>query len=772
MRTLMLMFLIVLSTIGIFVLVAILESIPGRIHTEYLTQVSHVIPLSGNDLETGVVSQIQVHPGVERTIPASGLSLYYPALLGMTNIKLLGMSPADAAYLVDYSGQVITEGRMFEPRTNEIILAGAVARALNLQVGDEIDRTVNEDFYRQVIAPLKVVGIIDRDPSSTDAENPPVRFGFISGEYLDGHELYAPLNHGFVVVPRAGQLADVNIFLESEIDSDKTDTQTIGKTMASVETARFFLFVTFGVVNTLVAVIVALVVAAINRIALMQRLEELGLLNALGFNKPILMRRMVAETSVSSVMGWLLGIFLSVTFMAFLRDDVLYARGIDLHIWNPVPFIFVLPIPLAVIISAMRSIQRIFVSLDSVEILERGKLSEENAKPYASVSRSTSNPLSSITFYLRHRRRGITLVSTMALMIIGVAFPAFLMLTTITAMKPATETFRLISEVYPPQGKSVDAGIAAQIRNNPSVETIIPALKLGVGINVPPGGLIIADIYGVSEQDMTLLMERLGVNLMEGSLPRPRTNEMVISSAVARNRGIKVGDVIGGPANGDVANSDDPPVEMVVTGILGPGVPWVGLASYEFLQSHELTRDTPETLLVIPFAGRERDVSVWLEQNAKTSLTDVRTYENEIKEFNDVMSSISTAFAVIESLIAIVAAIALATLNSIFFNQRREEFGILNAIGRSRPWLIVRTLRETSVTAFIAWLIGALVSLIGLILLQVFVYTPMGLNVDMGNITPWLFTLPIPLAVVIVSVGSIGHMLFKLDPVSIVEMKS
>ncbi len=768
----MLMFLIALSTIGIFVMVAILGSIPGRINTEYLTQVSHVIPLSGNELEPGVVSRIQVHPGVERVIPASELSLYYPALLGSADIKLLGVSPDDAAYLVRYSGQVITEGRMFEPRTNEIILAGAVARALNLHVGDEIDRTVNEDFYRRVIAPLKVVGIIDRDPSSTDTENPLVRFGFISGEYLDGHELYAPLNHGLVVAPRAGQFADVNIFLESEIDSDKTDAQTIGEIMVFVETARRFLFVIFGVVNTLVAIIVALVVAAINRIALMQRLEELGLLNALGFNKGTLTRRMVAETSVSAVMGWLLGIFLSVAFMAFLRDGVLYARGIELNIWGLAPFIFVLPIPLAVIISALRSIQRIFASLDSVEILERGKLSEESAKPYASVSRSTSNPLSSITFYLRHRRRGLTLVSTMALMIIGVAFPAFLMLTTVTAMKPATETFRSISEVFPPQGKAVDAGTVAQIRNNPDVETILPALKLGMSINVPPGGEITADIYGVSEQDMLLLMERLGVNLIEGSLPRPRTNEMVISSTVAKNRGLKVGDVIGGPEKEDATNSDDLPAEMVVTGILGPSVPWVGLASYEFLQSHELTRDTPETLLVIPFTGRERDLGAWLEQNAKNSLTEVRTYGNELKEFNEVMSSISMAFAVIESLIAIVAAVALATLNSIFFNQRREEFGILNAIGRSRLWLIFRTLRETGVTAFIAWLIGALVSLLGLILLQVFVYTPMGLNVDMGNITPWLFTLPIPLAVVIVSVGSIGNMLFKLDPVSIVEMKA
>jgi len=42
-----------------------------------------------------------------------------------------------------------------------------------------------------------------------------------------------------------------------------------------------------------------------------------------------------------------------------------------------------------------------------------------------------------------------------------------------------------------------------------------------------------------------------------------------------------------------------------------------------------------------------------------------------------------------------VAAVALAALNCIFFAQRQEEFGILHAIGRSRPWLVFRTVKET-----------------------------------------------------------------------------
>jgi ABC-type antimicrobial peptide transport system permease subunit len=127
--------------------------------------------------------------------------------------------------------------------------------------------------------------------------------------------------------------------------------------------------------------------------------------------------------------------------------------------------------------------------------------------------------------------------------------------------------------------------------------------------------------------------------------------------------------------------------------------------------------------------------------------------------------------AAVESLIAIVAAFALAALNYIFFTQRREEFGILHAVGRARPWLVLRTLKETGSAVAIAWLIGAGVCVVGLVYAQAHVYAPMGLSLDFFNPAPWLFTLPIPLAVVAASVGTIARMLSRLDPVSVIERR-
>ena len=769
-HAMMLVALIALGTLGLFVMVSMLDSLVGRLNSSYLSQVSYVAPLNGQNLETGLQAQIQAHPAVEKVIPVSSLSIRYPSLLGQDPLQIFGVTPEEAEILLLRAGLRISVGRMFAPRSNEIVISGSVARALNLSLGDEIDRTVDKKVYAQIASPLKVVGILE--PEIVDPGVPAPVFGFISDEYLTSHEAYQKLVHGLLIVPQIGQLTEVNVFLESQIDPAYTEVETIDELRRIMSMALQALYVIFGLVNSLVAVIMALVVAAINRIALLQRIDELGVLNALGFSRGTLTRRMVAETAIITLMGWLVGLAISLGFLALLRDQFFYPRGISFNIWTPAPFLFVIPIPVAVIISAWLSIRKVFTRLDAVQIVERGELSDETGKAYKKVRRSTTRPLASRTFYQRHSRRAIGLVATMALMILGVAFPAFLMLTSLQALEPTAETYRGISEVFPVQGHSVEIGLAGQVRGQAEVEQVIPAIPLYMGMNVPPLTSTSVNIYAVREQDLPILMTRMGIFLAEGQLPRPRTNEMVIAQALATNRGLKVGDRIGGPEYKTELDTDGLPVEMVITGILGPDLPWVGFASYEFIASHEYTQDESEYLLVLSRPGQEAALQAWLEKNAETSLTRVRTYALEMKISQEAMTTLGLAFAVIESLIALVAAIALAALNYIFFNQRRTEFGILNALGRSRLWMIGRVFRETGSISLLAWLCGAAVCLLGLALAQAFIYAPIGLNANFANPIPWSFTLPIPLAVVLVSTATIARMLARLDPVAIVEMKA
>jgi hypothetical protein len=772
--TLLLMALVCLATIGLYLMVSVLDSIPMRAQFSYLTKVSRVYPAAGSSLDPGVLAQIETHPDVAHVILNNGVWISPPTLIGTDSLRLTGVSQEDAQYLMIHCGVRLKEGRMFKPRTSEIVLSEEVVRALGLGIGDEIERSVNDMYYARVPAPLVLVGILEGDP--TVNPGPSVRVGFASYEYLEAHELFAPRPVSLLVAAQEGRKDVVDEFLETTVASARTETETYREVAQLVAWARQGLYIMFGVVNCLVAVVVALVVGVINRIALMQRVSELGLLHAVGYHRNRIVRRMTLETAVVTGIGWGAGLGLSLIALYGLKSGLYYAKGMELDLANLMPLWFVAPIPVVVIAFAAFSVKRIFARFDAVAIIERGKLSTEAEGRKQTVKRSTTRPLSPRTFYRRHRRRGIMLVVSMALMILGVAFPVFLMSATLDAMRPDYEYLRYVGEVAPGIGDGVDPGVAAQIRSHPAVARVVQTVPLWVQVLVPPGGGSEVSIYGVSEGDLPVLMDLFDVQLVKGQLPRPRSNEIVMSEVTALNRGLRVGDTIGRPVqerNGEDNPMivDDIPTEMVIVGLLSRDDLWLGFTSLEYLQSHELTASRSPRLLVVPAAERKGELDAWLEESVASAQTRVYTYDAERREFEEIMRLVMLLFAAVESIIAIVAAVALAALNYIFFAQRQEEFGILHAIGRSRPWLVFRTVKETGSAVGLAWLVGAVVCVLGLIGFQALVYTPRGLNLDFFSFAPWLFTLPIPLAVIVVGAGTIARTLRQLDPVAVIEMR-
>jgi ABC-type antimicrobial peptide transport system permease subunit len=518
---------------------------------------------------------------------------------------------------------------------------------------------------------------------------------------------------------------------------------------------------------------VAFVVGVINQIAMTRRLGELGLLHALGRHKNQLIRRLTLETAAVVGIGALVGLGIALAIMSWLKHGPFYDLGVELDLLNPAPFCFVLPIPLVAVGLTFWSVKRMFARLDAVAIVERGKLSmeEQRGDQAPRTPRSSARPLSPLTFYLRHRRRGLLIVLSTALMVLVTAFPVFLLSAMMNAIRPNFEYLQHVSKISPIHSE-LDPGVVGQIKSHPAVAHTIPAIPLGMQVILPPIGGADVYIYAVSETDLPILLELFDVQVQQGRLPRPRSNEILLSTAIATNRDLHVGDVIGGePDDGDTFVVDHLPTEMVVVGLLSPARPWVGFASYEYLQGHELTSSRDPCLLLIPHKGQKQALDNWLEESVDSTQAHVTTHAIAERDYKQMTMSIVLAFALLEYMIAGVAAIALATLNYIFFTQRRQEFGILNAIGRSRRWLVLRTMKETGSVLGIAWGVGAVLCGIGLLAMQSLFYGPRGLTLDFFNPTPWMLTTSLPLTVILVSVGTIAWMLRGIDPVSIVERR-
>jgi ABC-type antimicrobial peptide transport system permease subunit len=561
--------------------------------------------------------------------------------------------------------------------------------------------------------------------------------------------------------------------LETTIQSKYTEVETFSLLVEFLKIARIAVYVIFGVVNSIVAIAVSFVVGIVNRIAITNRLGEFGLLNALGHPKRRLIRRLTLETATVAGIGCITGLGLALLIMWWIKNTLFYNLGMELDLFNPAPFCFVIPIPVIVVALTFLSIRKIFSSLDAVAIIERGKLSMEESQGKRTAKRSYAKPLSATTFSLRHRRRGAWMILGTALMVLSVTFPVFLLSAMVSAMKPYYQYLQDISVVRPSSHSELDPGIVGQIKSHPAVANTFPIIPLSIRMVLPPGGATDVPVFGVSETEYPVLLEAFGVSLGEGCMPQTGSNEIVLSSAIAVNRDLHIGDLIGGETDtGDVLIEDNIPVEMEIVGILSPGHPWVGFASYEFLNAHELTSSRVRRWIVIPREGQKQALDSWLAKNVDSNQAEVTLQADEEREFKEMTTSLVLTFVVLECMIAAVAAIALTALNYIFLIQRKTEFGILHAIGRSRMWLVLRTMKETLGMIGIAWIIGAMLCGVGVLLMHLFFYEPRGLTLDFFSPAPWLLTLPIPLAIIAVSTGTIAHMLRKLDPVAIVERRS
>jgi ABC-type lipoprotein release transport system permease subunit len=331
--------------------------------------------------------------------------------------------------------------------------------------------------------------------------------------------------------------------------------------------------------------------------------------------------------------------------------------------------------------------------------------------------------------------------------------------------------------------RAIAPDVVAQIRAHPAIAHAIPVKPLSMVVGSPLIGEVISiPVYAVREQDLPVLLDVYGLRLDEGELVQPRSGQVVLTSALARNRNIVLGDAIGHP----VHERDGIPTELTVVGLLestsptlvdraGYDVPpmprWVGFASYEYVEGHERYAGTPTHLLAVPVRGRESEMEAWLKETAASPQVRIATLDTSYRLWRSTIRTIQINFAISMVILTAVAGFGLAVLNTIFFTQRRDEFGVLHSVGHSRAGLIARTLMESVSITAVAWLIGAAVCIASLFFAQAAVYEPFGLSIDFFNPTPWLFTLPIPLAAVAASAGTIGWMLSRLDPVAVIERR-
>jgi ABC-type lipoprotein release transport system permease subunit len=281
-------------------------------------------------------------------------------LAGNAQFDLYGFDPQGMGQLLSLYGDRVVAGRLPAANANEIAVSEEIARSRHVWVGGKLGNALDE--LDRLPDTFTVVGII----------RGPTRLGVIPLDYMTEHYLFERRYQGLVVVPQAGHEQAVHDqlqklaagtafrlfdwpYIKSKIDS----------LIANLDAINTFLIL-------LVTIVLSLVVGLLNNLFFRQRMNEFGLLAAVGYSRWGLIMRVALESFGVTLAAWIIGVGLGVAVLSWFNLTFIVPHGLLMNIfdWN-VLALHTLPIPVMVFAFGMGTVAWQLLRLDPISIIER-----------------------------------------------------------------------------------------------------------------------------------------------------------------------------------------------------------------------------------------------------------------------------------------------------------------------------------------------------------------------------------------------------------------
>jgi ABC-type lipoprotein release transport system permease subunit len=323
---------------------------------------------------------------------------------------------------------------------------------------------------------------------------------------------------------------------------------------------------------------------------------------------------------------------------------------------------------------------------------------------------------------------------------------------------------RHFSVITPRNALEVSEEVIQEIRKEPLIGKMYSAQPAFTVVKTVFGKMPFV-VFGLSSDAREEIMRRCGLALAMGRLPCEGAPEVALSEEIARNRRLKLGDVVLEPNSEDSFSTV--PMRLVGT-FRGPV--WLAMTSEKFI--HDNFPVAPRGYLITARDPRQqRALDRALDRRLDKSRARLWTYGQLIRETQEALSSLYLIMSIVIGIIVFAIAFLTGMLTNIYFTQRLPEFATLSAIGYQRGGLLLRVLGEIGVMCVLGWLLGSLLTVGILLSIKGFIMAPRGLLLDPYDLSAYQFTLPLPLAIATFSVFAIGRRLRQLDPVSIIERR-
>jgi hypothetical protein len=355
---------LIILTFVVALVVAILTTLGGLkestlVYTREFDHWTVLFPKKDTRIPKETREALAGHPDVERLIDSRNCFMRVRTLIGPVPYHLRAARAEEMAFLLERSGARLREGRLPKPGTSEVALHENLMRANDWGLGAEFGMEVSEDDWMP--GRFRVVGVLEG----------PTPLGLASFEYLNNPLVYAfsaKLWERLIVVPRPGRTAAVNAFLR-----ELKDVKSWDKARAVDEVSQGFdrIILVFRFISGMLIAVVSVVVGLIHNIFFGQRMDEFAILLAIGHTKRRLFGSVTLETAAIMAVSWAAGVGLALGVLAAFRAAVLLPKGIPLPVFQPLPIILSLALPLVAQVFASGTVIGRLRRLDPVAIIER-----------------------------------------------------------------------------------------------------------------------------------------------------------------------------------------------------------------------------------------------------------------------------------------------------------------------------------------------------------------------------------------------------------------
>ena len=390
-----------------------------------------------------------------------------------------------------------------------------------------------------------------------------------------------------------------------------------------------------------------------------------------------------------------------------------------------------------------------------------------DASPRAtSVARRALSPW---TYLRRNPRRVLPLFGIQALvtcLLVLIITPTNAFEETAKAGVRPLEIFTIVS---PRVRGRFDDELLAMLDANPHGEEHVRAKMLWVSTPMIIGEGY-APLMALPDEARAAFLERVGLELVEGTLPEPSTDGVALHEAVVRARDMKLGEAFGQLED----PGDSTPGRFTLVGILA-GESRLGIADFAYADNPLFVLARRRPFHVVYAEPREKAASdAWLKAARQSDdETAFRVIDAEYirARIDKTMRNLPLIIGFITFSVAFVVALVVALLNVIAFQVRVDEFGMFLAIGHPRGRLVRKLALEAALVSIGAWAVGLLAGWAGVWLYDMAWLAPRGILLRILDARPLWFSLSVPVLSTLVAAVALARRLHRMDPVAVIQRR-